>query len=177
MDTNRVSLTKKNLETASGQELLAISKSIKSDGSLSKDEIVNLVNWLNTNKTCDLPAVKYLYSVVKEILADKRISPSEMKELHLAIEKILPPEDRRVAVQRRKEIEKSAKQKEKDAARAKKGAEKLQRQQEQERRRQERANRPRGFHSKVAGVTARCCRRVALHHVLCKPQCVIARLI
>jgi hypothetical protein len=152
VDKQRVSLTKKNLETASGKELLKLSKSIKSDGRLSKDEVVNLVNWLNANKACGLPAVKYLYSVVKEILADKIISPSEMKELHLAIEKILPPEDRRVAVHRRKEIEKAAKQKEKEAARANKTA---QARQEQARRWQERASRPRGFYSKVAGVTLR----------------------
>ena len=59
VDKQRVSLTKKNLETASGKELLKLIKSIKSDGRLSKDEVVNLVNWLNANKAWEFVCLSW----------------------------------------------------------------------------------------------------------------------
>jgi len=46
----RVSLSKKQLETPAGAELLKLCQSIKSDGQLSKDDIINLANWLAVSR-------------------------------------------------------------------------------------------------------------------------------
>jgi hypothetical protein len=159
MAEQRVSLSKKQLATAAGAELLKLCQSIKSDGRLSKDDIINLANWLAANKQCGLPGVDYLYGVVERIVADKKVSADEMKELHAAIEKVMPGDARKSAVESRKGIEKAKKQKQEEIERAEKEAEKqaerLRKEQERERRRQEWANRPQGFHSKIHGVTKR----------------------
>jgi hypothetical protein len=159
MAEQRVSLSKKQLETAAGAELLKLCQSIKSDGRLSKDDIINLANWLAANKQCGLSGVDYLYGVVERIVADKRVSADEMKELHVAIEKVMPSDARKGAAESRKAIEKAIKQKKKEIERAEREAEKqaerLKKEQERERRRQERANRLQGFHSKISGVTQR----------------------
>jgi hypothetical protein len=155
----RVSLSKKQLQTPAGVELLRLCQSIKSDGKLSKDDIINLANWLSANRQCGLPGVDYLYSVVERIVADKKVSVDEMKELHDAIEKVLPGDARKSVAASRKAIEKSKEHKQKEIERAareaEKQAERLRKEQERELRRQERANRPQGFHSKIHGVTKR----------------------
>ena len=86
----RVSLSKKQLETPAGAELLRLCQSIKSDGQLSKDDIINLATWLAANRQCGLPGMDYLYGVAERIVADKKVSVDEMKELHEAIEKVMP---------------------------------------------------------------------------------------
>ena len=50
MAEQRVSLSKKQLATAAGAELLKLCQTIKSDGRLSKDDIIDLANWLDANK-------------------------------------------------------------------------------------------------------------------------------
>jgi HIRAN domain len=154
-----VSLSKKQLATPIGAELLGLCESIKSDGQLSKDNIISLAKWLRTHKDCELPAAAFLSEVVERIIADKKVSADEMAELHLAIEKVLPGDVRKTAVESRKVIENAVKQKKKDLERARrdaeKQAEKAQKEEERERLRQERADRPRGFHSKIAGVAQR----------------------
>jgi HIRAN domain len=157
MAEQRVSLSKKQLATAAGADLLRLCQSIKSDGRLSKDDIINLASWLTANKQDGLPGVDFLYGVVERIVADKKVTADEMKELHAAIEKVMPGDARKVAVESRKGIEKAKKQRQKEiewaAREADKQAERLWKEQERERRRQEWANRPQGFHSKVYGVT------------------------
>jgi hypothetical protein len=161
MAEQRVSLTKKQLETPTGTELLSICESIKADGRLSKDEIIALAHWLGANKGCDLPAVDYLYSVVERIVADKRVSTEEIKELHTAIEKVMPTDARGEAISSRKEIERAAKEKQKERARlnreaikqAEREAKQAQKEEAWQRKQLERASRPRAFHGKIAGVT------------------------
>jgi hypothetical protein len=159
MAEQRVSLSKKQLETTAGAELLKLCESIKSDGRLSKDEIINLAHWLDANKRCGLPAVDYLYGVIKRIVADGRVTTDEMKELHAAIEKVMPDDARKVAVESRKANERAVKQKKTEIERSKQEAEtqveRLRNEQEREIRRQSRANRPQRFHSKIHGVTDR----------------------
>lgn len=159
MAEQRVSLTKKQIETAAGAELLKLCAAIKSDGQLSKEDIIHLAHWLGANKDCGLPAVDYLHGVVERIVADKRVTTDEMKELHAAVEKVMPGDARKAVVESRKAIEKTAKQKKKEIERqereAEKQAERMRKEQEREQRRQERASRPQGFHSKVAGVSQR----------------------
>ena len=145
------------METTAGAELFRLCESIKADGRLSKGGIIDLAHWLAANKRCGLPAVDYLYGIVERIVADGRVTTDEMKELHAAIEKVMPGDARKAAVDSRKRIEKAVKQKEKEIERsqreAEKQAERARNEQERERRRQERANRPQGFHSKIHGVT------------------------
>src|SRR4051794_4112526 len=105
MNVPRVSLSKKQLETESGAELLTLCQAIKADGKLSKDGIIQLAHWLGANKDCGLPAVDYLYEVVARIVADGRVTVEEMKELHSAIEKVMPTEERKELAASRKIIE------------------------------------------------------------------------
>jgi hypothetical protein len=49
----RLSLTKAQLESAPGAELLALCQSITSDGFLVKDKIVELTTGLRANRTSD----------------------------------------------------------------------------------------------------------------------------
>lgn len=153
----RISLSKKQIETPAGAELLALCESVKADGQLSKDDIVRLAKWLRTNRECDLPAVAFLADVVERIVADKVVSAVELAELHEAVEKVLPSASRQLATDSRKAIENAVGQKKKEMEdaiwEAAKQDAKDRRDEESERRRLERANRRPGFHSKVAGTT------------------------
>jgi hypothetical protein len=120
---------------------------------LSKDEIVQLVRWLRTNKNCELPAAVFLGAAVEQIVADKLISPEEMVELHKAIEKVMPSDARETAIESRKAIEVATKQRQKATVEANRLLERERKERECEQRRQERANRPAGFYSKIYGVT------------------------
>lgn len=153
MAKQRVSLSKRQLETSDGAELHKLLQSIKSDGQLSKAEIVQLIGWLRAHKSCDLPAAAYLTAAIEQIVADKVITTEEMNELHKAIEKVMPSECRESAIDSRKAIESEAKQKDRAAKLAEKQAERSRKEREREQRRIERANRPAGFFSKIYGVT------------------------
>jgi hypothetical protein len=157
MSGQRVSLSKKQLQTPAGAELLKLCQSIKSDGQISKDEIISLASWLRTHKNCDLPAAAFLTEVLERIVADKRVTAHEMAELHQAIEKVLPGDSRKAVMQSRRSIEKAVKQKKKKLERSQRKAEKeaarARKEQERERRHEEWLNQPHGFHSKVYGVT------------------------
>ena len=50
----RLSLTKKQQKTVAGTELLALCQTITDDGQIANDEIVELRNWLHTNRDSDL---------------------------------------------------------------------------------------------------------------------------
>src|SRR4051794_6981832 len=108
---HHVSLSKKHLETPIGAEFLKLCESIKSDGRLTKEGIISLAHWLGRNKSCGLPAVDYLYGIVERIVADGIVTKEEMAELHAAIEKVMPRDARKVAIHRRKKIEKTKKDK------------------------------------------------------------------
>lgn len=98
----RVSLTEKQLESAAGAELLALCKSITSDGAISTSEIVALAKWLQAHQENDhIPAVSFLSEIVTRIIADKRVTKDELAELHAAIRKVLPPDERKAAAEAR----------------------------------------------------------------------------
>lgn len=153
MAVQRVSLSKKQMQTPDGAELHTLLQAIKSDGQLSKAEIVQLIGWLRTHRNCDLPAAAYLNAAIEQIVADKVITLEEMAELHKAIEKVMPGESRESAIDSRKAVESEAKQKDKAAKIAEKHAERVRRDIEREQRRFEGANQPAGFFSKIYGVT------------------------
>jgi hypothetical protein len=65
-----------------------------------------------------IAAVNFLYEVVERIAADKRVTTDEMAELHKAIEKVLPVDSRKVAVQNRRQIEKAIEERKRELRRA-----------------------------------------------------------
>ena len=107
----RVSLSKKQRESTTGSELLNLCRSITADGTISKDEIIALTSWLKANRASDLPAIQFLVPLVQKIVADGRVTRDEQIQLFQAIEKVLPPEDRKVAVQERRAFERKRQQK------------------------------------------------------------------
>ena len=111
----RISLTKAQITSSVGAELLVLCQSITEDGSLSKVEILALQTWLKTNRSSDLPAINFLATTLERIIADGIVTKEESSELYKAIETILPPEARREAKDQRKllEAEEKAKDREK----------------------------------------------------------------
>jgi hypothetical protein len=101
----RISLTKTQIQAGVGAELLTLCQTFTSDGSLSTEEINELIQWLSSNRKSDLPAIEFLVKTVDQILADGKVTPEERKELYNAIEKVLPPEARKEATGKRKAVE------------------------------------------------------------------------
>jgi hypothetical protein len=139
----RVSLTKRQLETEAGSELLGICQEIIDDGALSDAEIARLRDWLRVNEGADLPARDHLFALVEQVLRDGKISDEERRELYKAIETILPADLRPLAKLKRTDREASEKEEQKTAREA-----------DRERAREEKQrNRPiDGFNFMVAGV-------------------------
>jgi hypothetical protein len=101
----RLSLTKSQIQTAEGAELLALCQSTTARGSVSDAEARELKRWLEEHRSADLPSVEFLASVVGQIVTDSIISPEQRKALYGAIETILPPEARKIAVAHRKAVD------------------------------------------------------------------------
>ena len=98
----RVSLTKTQRQAGVGAELLSLCQSVTEDGSLSNDEIAALKEWLDDNRSSDLPAIEFLTATVDRIIADGNVTRAERTELYKAIEVVLPPEARRAAAEQRR---------------------------------------------------------------------------
>src|SRR5690606_24068516 len=103
--TRRISLTKTQLRTELGAELLSLCESITTDGKLAPAEAEALREWLDESEDAGLPAASYLREVVGRVLEDGTITADECREVYLAVEAVLPPEVRRQATTARKEVE------------------------------------------------------------------------
>lgn len=101
----RRSLTKTQLATPAGVELLSLCEGIVSDGRVTETEITDLRDWLNRNRDSGLPSQDFLAATVERILADGQITPDELAELHKALETVLPPDLRKGAQQARRSAE------------------------------------------------------------------------
>jgi hypothetical protein len=101
----RISLTKTQLRTELGAELLSLCESITADGKLVTQEVEALRLWLDDSVKLDLPAAKHLRGVVERVIADGQITREECREVYHAVEAVLPPEVRRVAAAARRSIE------------------------------------------------------------------------
>lgn len=112
--TRRISLTKTQLRTELGAELLSLCESITADGRLAPQEAQGLREWLDEAAEAELPAASYLRDVVERVLADGTITPEESREVYRAVEAVLPPEVRRQATAARRDVEAA----ERDEARA-----------------------------------------------------------
>lgn len=104
----RISLTKTQLRTELGAELLSLCESVTADGVVRPDEVEALRQWLDDSADVDLPAASYLREVVSRVIADGRITQEECREIYRAIEVVLPPEVRRQAVAARRTVEATA---------------------------------------------------------------------
>jgi hypothetical protein len=96
-----LALTHAELCTELGRELLALCQSVTADGRLSAEELAGLKQWLADAETAAMPAVKHLRVTIEKVLADGRITPGEYREVHRAVEAVLPFDARRQAMDAR----------------------------------------------------------------------------
>lgn len=111
----RISLTKAQLQTETGLELLSICQSATADGRLEDPEIHALQAWIAANSNSDLPSIRHLSSTLDRVLADGVITPEERQSVAKAIEAILPLEERKLAAALRRQIEQEERQSKKAA--------------------------------------------------------------
>lgn len=97
-------LTQYDQSTALGGELLALCQRLTEQVQLTEPDIHELIRWLRTNQDAPLPAKDILTQSVARVVADRAVSREEMRELRKAIESVLPPKVRKIAVQRRKDV-------------------------------------------------------------------------
>lgn len=146
----RVFLTKPDLDTEAGQQLLDLTTHLAMDGELTLGEIKELGRWLRARRSnTSIAAIPYLNDIFDRITADNLIDRDELLELHLAIERVIPRASRGPLVEARK-----ARQAERKEQRRRREKE----QQKAERKLQKeedfaRSMRIRHSFSKVAGVT------------------------
>lgn len=100
--SRRVTLSKAQRATPAGGELIALLTELSSDGMVSRDEMTRLRAWLEVDRGVDFAACGFLYEVTDSIGADGEITEEELDTLALAIERVLPPEIRKLAAEKRK---------------------------------------------------------------------------
>lgn len=100
-----LSLSHAELCTRLGSELLSLCQSVTADGRLTPDELDGLRRWLSEAESAEMPAAKHLRHVIRKVLADGKITLDEYKEVHRAVEAVLPFEVRRQAMSARLEAE------------------------------------------------------------------------
>ena len=122
--TPRTSLTKKQLGTEAGLELLSICQSITADGRVADEEIHALRAWIERNRAAELPAVEFLAATLERVLADGVITAEERLSVAKAVEAVLPPAERKFAGLLRRQVEREDKAAAKTAVAAEKAASK-----------------------------------------------------
>lgn len=95
--SNRVAFTKKELQSAIAIDLIALCETMTADGRITDEEVAGFRQWLQDNRSADLPAIGFLIMTVEQILADGQITDEERRELYKAVERVLPPETRQKA--------------------------------------------------------------------------------
>ena len=149
----RVYLKASDLESSTGKQLLDLSVRIAMDGKLDLDEIKALRAWLRANESnTEIAAIGYLHDIMKRVAADGVIDRDELIELHLAVERVVPPSHRPPIVEARKKRDAVRRERLKEARRVEREKEK----EDRKRLREEefaRAMRLRHSFAKVAGVT------------------------
>lgn len=100
----RVTLTKAQRSTPAGVELVALLKELSDDGVVTRDEIARLRAWLEVDRRVDFAACPFLYEVIETIAGDGAITEDELDIVAAAIERVLPPEIRKHAAEKRKQL-------------------------------------------------------------------------
>jgi len=94
----RVTLTKKNIESDIGAELLQLLGEITEDGALSDEEITKLKKWLdNIPSDANMYAISFLKEMITDALQDAFIDQEERDQIHYGILRTLPKEIRESA--------------------------------------------------------------------------------
>jgi cobalamin biosynthesis Mg chelatase CobN len=106
--TRQFALTKPQLATELGAELLSLCQSVTADGRLAAEEIAGLRHWLADAEAAEMPAARYLRAVIERALADGRITADEYQEVYRALEAVLPFEARQRAHAAREQAEAAA---------------------------------------------------------------------
>lgn len=149
----RVFLTKPELETEAGKQLLELVVRIATDGKIDLVEIKELRKWLRTNHPNEsVAAIAFLSDIMKRITADGVIDRDELLELHLAIERVIPTTHRLAITQARSKREAERRARRQELHRIEKGKQKADRKREREED-YLRYRRLRYSVAKVAGVT------------------------
>jgi hypothetical protein len=86
-------------------ELVMLLETVTSDGKINNEEVTELKAWLDANRSANLPGLEFLLTTINQILEDGQITADERKALQLAVEKVLPPELRRTAKERRAAVD------------------------------------------------------------------------
>jgi len=105
--TRQFALTRPQLATELGAELLSLCQSVTADGRLAPEEIAGLRQWLGDAEAAELQAARFLRGVIERVLADGRITADEYKEVYRAVEAVLPFEARQQAHAAREQAESS----------------------------------------------------------------------
>lgn len=101
-----VTLTRAQLQTDAGQQLLAQALAVTDDGLVSANEVTKLHRWLHNYASTKLPAIAFLNDVVDQLRADKKKGDSwPRRRLHRALERVLPRALRAEVKERRQEAE------------------------------------------------------------------------
>jgi len=106
--TRQFALTKPQLATELGAELLSLCQTATADGRLAPEEIAGLWQWLGDADAAEMQAARFLRGVIERVLADGRITAEEYKEVYRAVEAVLPFEARQQAHAAREQAESSA---------------------------------------------------------------------
>jgi anti-sigma factor RsiW len=99
------SLSRAEQSSALGAALVRLCRSATADGRFSPEELAALRQWLADADSARMPAARYLRSIVEKVLADGRITPEEYKDVYLAVESILPIDERLQATAARQEAD------------------------------------------------------------------------
>lgn len=110
----RVSLTQGQLKTDEGQQLLELLMKITHDGVVDYEEVETLSEWLDDHIDSDIPAIGYLRDIIESIWRDNDIDMQDRWDLLLAIERVLPPDQRALAKVRRRDTPEPATQRQID---------------------------------------------------------------
>ena len=103
--SRQFTLSKSQLATELGAELLSLCQSVTADGRLAPEELEGLRRWLSDATAADIPALSYLRTSIERVLADGRITPEEYRDVYRAVEAILPFEARKQALAARQQVE------------------------------------------------------------------------
>lgn len=136
-----LSLTRKQVESAPGAELLHLLNDGAEAGWVSDDQIRKLHQWLHANSASALPAVPFLTKLTDEVLSKGKVTREGRHTLRLAVERVLPANFRDLVKLRRRTLEGDERAKARDAKLA----------DQESAREYARLNRPRSFNFMVAG--------------------------
>jgi len=114
----RVCLTKGDLKTEAGKQLLEMAIRIAIDGKIELAEVKELRRWLvKTREHSQIPAVGYLHEIMGRVTADGVVDRDEQMELLRAIERVIPTAHRGPVTEARKKVESERRAKDREARR------------------------------------------------------------